>query len=51
MRLLYDTWQIDNSCYSTLETFFPLPSNITKVEVIERNITRAYVFNKLSEQR
>ncbi|CAG9764402.1 unnamed protein product [Ceutorhynchus assimilis] len=52
LRLLYDTWKIENKCYSILESVaLQSPSALTKDDILERNITRAYIFMKLSEKR
>lgn len=49
---MYDAWEIDNKCYSALETIaLQSPTTNIKEELFEHNVSRAYIFMKLSETR
>ncbi|XP_066249245.1 focadhesin [Euwallacea similis] len=52
LRLLYDSWEIDNTCYAALENVFASsPLKTTVLEVSERNISKASIFKKLAQNR
>ncbi|XP_066154783.1 focadhesin [Euwallacea fornicatus] len=52
LRLLYDSWEIDNTCYAALENIFASSSlKTTVLEVSEHNISKASIFKKLAQNR
>ncbi|XP_019767478.2 focadhesin isoform X1 [Dendroctonus ponderosae] len=51
LRLLYDTWEVDNSAYWALEEAAMQRSAAPKGLEMERQISRAFIFRQLTERR
>ncbi|XP_050296480.1 uncharacterized protein LOC126736254 [Anthonomus grandis grandis] len=51
LKLMYDTWEIENKCYSSLEMLAVQNVTLDKHDLLERNVVKSYVFMKLCEKR